>query len=185
MRIEIVTGSPRGNSVTKRVALHLYKQLALASSHHVGIIHASEWHLPPLQAVFTSPEATPDDFKPLSERIFNADAFIIVTPEFNGTYTGALKNIFDHFPKQHRKAFGIVTASPGPLGGMRAAQQLLQLVPALFGIASPYLLIVPYLDKKFDKEGELIDENFRNSVHNFTREFLWLAESIAREEVRS
>ena len=45
---------------------------------------------------------------------------LLVTPEYNGSYTPALKNLFDHFPKQSRKPFGIVTASPGALGGMRA-----------------------------------------------------------------
>ena len=68
------------------------------------------------------------------------------------------------------------------MGGMRAAQQLLQLVPALFGIASPYLLIVPAVDKKFDEAGNLTDESFQKSVHNFISEFLWLAGNIVREK---
>ncbi len=43
--------------------------------------------------------------------MFAANAFIIVTPEYNGSYTPAMKNLFDHFPKQIHKPFGIVTAS--------------------------------------------------------------------------
>jgi NAD(P)H-dependent FMN reductase len=89
-----------------------------------------------------------------------------------------MKNMLDHFPKQHHKVFGIVTASPGAMGGMRASQQMLLLVPALFGIASPYMLIVPQVDKKFDEEGNLRDETFYKSVHNFISEFSWLAEKI-------
>ncbi len=89
-----------------------------------------------------------------------------------------MKNLLDHFPKQHHKPFGIVTASPGAMGGIRASQQLLQLIPALFGIASPYLLIVPAVDKKFDEQGNLLDENFEKRVHNFITEFLWLSEKI-------
>jgi len=57
------------------------------------------------------------------------------------------------------------------------------LVPALFGIPSPYLLVVPAVDKKFNSQGGLIDENFENSIHNFTAEFLWLAERIVNEKV--
>ncbi|MBL7739350.1 MAG: NAD(P)H-dependent oxidoreductase [Chitinophagaceae bacterium] len=182
MKIEIITGSPRQHSVTKRVALHLYNQLKSSTNHVINIIDAAEWNLPPLQAVFTSVDSTPEEFRPLSKRIFEADAFILVTPEYNGSYTSALKNILDHFPKQHHKPFGIVTASPGPLGGMRAAQQLLQLVPALFGIASPYLLVVPAIDKKFNAEGQLTDEGFRNNVNNFINEYLWLAESLVKEK---
>jgi NAD(P)H-dependent FMN reductase len=183
MKIEIISGSPRKNSVTKRVALHLYKQLQKNTNHTIGIIDAHEWNLPALQAVFTSVDNTPEKFRPLSKRIFEADAFILVTPEYNGSYTAALKNLLDHFPKQHHKPFGIVTASPGAMGGIRASQQLLQLIPALFGIASPYLLIVPAVDKKFDAAGNLLDPSFEKNIHNFVSEFLWLAEKIVREKI--
>jgi hypothetical protein len=67
---------------------------------------------------------------------------------------------------------------------MRAAQQLLLLVPALFGVASPYLLVVGGVDKKFNAQGELIEPSFENSVHNFVAEYLWLAENVVREEVK-
>src|SRR5258705_9877946 len=178
MRIEIVSGSPRPNSVTHRVALHLQNQLQKNTEHEVGIINLKDWDLPPLQSIFVSVEQTPDEFKPLAERMFAADAFILVSPEYNGSYSPAMKNLLDHFPKQHHKPFGIVTASPGPLGGIRAAQQLLLLVPALFGILSPYLLIVPSVDKKMDAEGTLFDESFQNNIHNFVTEYLWLAENL-------
>jgi NAD(P)H-dependent FMN reductase len=90
-----------------------------------------------------------------------------------------MKNLFDHFPKQLHKAFGIVTASTGALGGIRASQQLQLLICALFGIPSPYMLITPQVDKKFNAQGELVDQSFSNSVHNFVTQFLWLAERLA------
>lgn len=183
MRIEIISGSPRVNSITRRVAVHLKKWLQENTSHDVDILDMQEWtHLPPVQSVFVSVEKTPDEFKPLAERIFNADAFILATPEYNGSYSPALKNMLDHFPKQHHKPFGIVTASPGAMGGMRAAQQLLLLVPALFGVASPYLLPVPAIEKKFGPNGELIDDSFAHNVHNFITEYLWLAEKMVQVE---
>jgi len=183
MRIEIISGSPRTNSVTRRVALHLHNLLKETTDHEIGLIDMQDWDLPVLQTVFSSVENTPEQWKPLTQRVFAADAFILVSPEYNGSYTPALKNLLDHFPKQHRKPFGIVTASTGALGGIRATQQLLLLIPALFGIASPYLLVVPGVDKKFDKEGNLIDESFLHNIHNFTAEFLWLAESLVKDKV--
>jgi NAD(P)H-dependent FMN reductase len=183
MNIEIISGSPRQESVTHRVALFLKEHLTNNSSHQVGILDVREWNLPLLQEVFSSVEATPDAFKPLSQRMFAADAFILVTPEYNGSYTPALKNLLDHYPKQSRKAFGIVTASPGIMGGMRATQQMQLLINAFFGIACPYMLVVPGVDKKFDSEGRLTDDNFRKNIDVFTREFLWLAESLKPEEV--
>jgi len=183
MRIEIISGRPRQNSVTHRVALHLQKQLQEKTEHHVDIIHLKDWNLPAVQSVFVSVDYTPEEFKPLAKRMFAADAFILVSPEYNGSYSPAMKNLVDHFPKQHHKPFGIVTASPGPLGGIRASQQMQLLVNALFGIASPYLLIVGGVDKKFDVEGNLVDQSFQNNVHNFTAEYLWLAESLVKKQV--
>lgn len=181
MRIEILAGSPREHSTSRRVALHLQQWLSANTDHEVGVIDLYEWNLPPLESVFLNAEKTPEAFRPLSQRIFAADAFILVTPEYNGSYSAALKNLLDHFPKQHHKPFGIVTASTGALGGIRATQQMLLLIPALFGIASPYMLAVPHVDRKFSETGELIDEAFTHNVHNFVKEFLWLAERLVKE----
>lgn len=180
MRIEIISGSPRPTSVTHRVALHLQSLLQQRTDHEIGIINLKDWDLPAIQSVFVSPDHAPVEFKPLAERMFAADAFILVSPEYNGSYSPAMKNLIDHFPKQHHKPFGIVTASPGPLGGIRASQQMQLLINALFGIASPQMLIVPAVDKKFDPKGNLLDESFQINIHNFITEFLWLAERLAR-----
>ena len=144
-----------------------------------------EWNVPQIQSAWASSDKAPLEFQPLAKKIFDADAYILVTPEYNGSYSPALKNLLDHFPKRHRKPFGIVTASPGVMGGIRASQQMLQLVPALFGIASPYMLIVPSVDKKFSPDGDLLDESFQNGVHNFISEFLWRAEKVVETPVEN
>jgi len=185
MKIAIISGSPRTNSVTRRVALHLENQLQQTTEHEVELIEMKDWTVPPVQSVWVSLDKTPVEFQPLAQKVFEADAYILVTPEYNGSYSPALKNLLDHFPKRHHKPFGIVTASPGAMGGIRASQQLLQLVPALFGIASPYMLIVPAVDKKFGPEGELLDESFQNGVHNFITEFLWLSENLVETRVET
>lgn len=181
MIIEIISGSPRKDSVTNRVALFLQYYLSNHTSHEVNVIDVRDWDLPLLQSVFTSVDTTPDKFKPLAKRMFAADAFILVTPEYNGSYSPALQNLLDHFPKQSHKAFGIVTASVGLMGGIRASQQMLLLVPALFGITSPYMLIVPQVDKKFDETGILLDHTFLGSIELFIMELLWLAETLKPE----
>ena len=178
MRIEIVSGSSRDSSVTYRLALHLQKQLESISGVEAGIIDVREQQLPPIQNVITSPEKAPDLYRELAERVFAADAFILVSPEYNGSPAPALLNLFDHFPKQSHKAFGIATGSPGALGGMRAALHLQQFVAGLFGILSPHMLITPQIDKKFDANGDLLDETFRKSIDNFTGELLWLTEQV-------
>lgn len=183
MKIEILSGSPRRKSTTVRVALHLQKLLSERTDHEVGLIDLREHDLPPVQEVFLAPHLAPSEYQAIAKRMFEAQAFILVTPEYNGSYTPDLKNLLDHFPKQSHKVFGLATASPGAMGGMRAAMQLQQLVFALFGIGSPHMLITPQVDKKFDVAGNLIDPGFEKSIDVFVNEFLWLAEKVVDEKV--
>lgn len=182
MKIEIISGSPRQESLTARVATYLQKHLSEITDASVGIIDVREYQLPFVQKVWTSIDAVPAQWKELGERMFSADAFILVTPEYNGSYSPAMKNLLDHFPKQIHKPFGIVTASPGAMGGMRASQQMLTLVGALFGIASPHMLIVPAVDKKFDAEANLIDPTFFKAIELFTNEYIWLVNKIVSKK---
>jgi chromate reductase, NAD(P)H dehydrogenase (quinone) len=183
MKIEIISGSPRENSITNRVAIHLKNIIQERTDHKVDIIDVREREFPLLQSVFSSVESTPDPYKEIAHKMLNADAFILLTPEYNGSYPAALKNLLDHFPKQHHKVFAIATASTGMLGGVRAALQLQELIYALFGIGSPYMLVTPQVDKKFDEEGNLLDGNFKKSIDVFINEFIWLAERIITEKV--
>lgn len=182
MNIEIISGSPRINSVTHRVVLYLKKYLSERTTHNINVIDVRDWELNVLQQeIYRNTESAPLQLKPLVQRMFDTDAFIVVTPEYNGSYTPALKTLFDHFPKQSHKTFGIVTASPGALGGIRAGLQLQMLIYALFAIGSPHMLITPLVDKKFDENGGLTDASFQKNIDVFVSEFLWLAEHIATE----
>lgn len=183
MKIEVISGSPRIHSATYRVALHLKNRLARDTEHEVDLIDLRHFHLPPMEDVWKTAADAPESHRAVAERIFAADGFIMVTPEYNGSYSPAMQNLFDHFPKQMHKAFGLVTASPGALGGMRAAMQLQQFVLALFGVPSPVMLVTPGVDKKFDEEGNLVDTGFARSVDHFVQEYLWLAERLVETPV--
>ncbi len=175
MNIVIISGSPRHNGISIRVALYLKKMFA--QEHSVQFINLLEWNLPPMQTVYNSEENTPMEFRSLRQTMVDAEAFIFVTPEYNGGYSPAMKNLLDHFPKTTyaRKAVGIVTASDGMMGGMRAAMQMQQLVCGLFGIPCPQMLITPQVDKKFDTDGNLLDPSFQRNIDTFYTEFNWLA----------
>lgn len=182
MRIEIISGSPRQGSITHRLALHLLQRLE-AGGVDAGMIALKDHSLPFVQTVWSQPEAAPAEHKSLAERMFAADGFILVSPEYNGIYSAALGNLFDHFPKQARKAFGLAPASTGGMGGIRSALHMQQLVYGLFGVGSPFMLVTPLVDKKFDAEGNLLDAAFDKQVHQFVHEFLWLARSLTGASV--
>ena len=56
MKIEIISGSPRISSVTRRVALYLKNWLAQNSDHEANIIEMKDWNVPPVQSVWVSPD---------------------------------------------------------------------------------------------------------------------------------
>ena len=182
MNIVIISGSPRKKSITCRVAFHLRD--LLRKQHIVELVDLREHSLPPIQTVFSTEEKTPQQYLPLRKTMFAADGFIFVSPEYNGGYSSIMKNLFDHFPKSAyaRKAVGIVTASDGIQGGIRAAMQLQLLVCALGALPSPRMLITPEVDKKFDEQGKLLDPEFNKNVESFLNEYVWIAEALYQQK---
>lgn len=177
-KVLIISGSPRKDSKSVRVAKHLYSILKQTEGVKPLILDVRDNPLPVFESVFENIETTPDLYKSLAKNMIQADAYIIISPEYNGSYTASVQNLFDHFPRQQKKVYGIVTATNGSMGGMRASQQLLLLVIALFGIVSPYMLVTPFVDKKFDEDGTLLDNTFQPKVDLFLNQFIWLVDKI-------
>lgn len=184
MNITIISSSPRPESVSFRISLFLEKLFKEETKHAVSLLDVREWlpHFEEGQPVYKTLADCPPELKPLGELIFGTDAFIIVSPEYNGGYPYALKRLLDHFDKHPHTVFGIVTSSPGAMGGMRAALALQHYVAALFGLLSPYMLITPAVTEKFDEKGNLLDDKFRKSIDIFKKELLWLAEKVGQQD---
>lgn len=180
MIISVISSSPRPVSLSYRVAKHLHELLGIQTGHTIQLIDVRDWteKWDPGQPVYQSVDGTPDVLKPLASQMFATDAFVLVSPEYNGGPSYSLKKLFDHFPKQSHKVFGLVTSSDGGFGGMRAALHLQQYVAGLFGILSPHMMIVAKAHEKFDEAGNLTDAAFQKSMDNFVKEFLWLADKI-------
>lgn len=181
MIISIINGSQnRKNSLSTRVARHLEKLINTSLPDHIThFIDVRQYDIPLDTAFYDNQEHTPEHLQEMAVWFMESDAFVLVTPEYNGSFSPALKNLLNHFPKFSHKVCCVATASDGALGGMRAAQQLLLNVPAHFGIASPYLLIVPKVQEKFDVHGNLIDASFQRAIDTFYNEFLWLVKKLS------
>jgi len=76
----------------------------------------------------------------------------------------------------------VVSATTGPLGGMRAAMNMQELVLGVSGFALPQMLLVGNLPQRFDEAGNLIDPAFEKSINNFLNNFLWLAEAVVAKK---
>ena len=183
MVLTIISGSPSKTSVSIRIAFYLRKYLQnIIPEVEVNVLDCREYEIPLDDATYKSVQSAPAVLQPLAKLFFKTNGFILLTPEYNGSYTPSLKNLLNHFPKLSHKACGIVTASDGALGGMRAAQQMQQLIAAHFGIISPYMLIVPHVHTKFDEEANLIDHKFATQLERFSEEFIWLFKALCQAQ---
>ena len=105
------------------------------------------------------------------ERIREADGLLFVTPEFNYSIPGALKNAIDWASRPtgrsaiYGKPAAVMGAAAGRSGSMRAQMHLRQIFVPLNvqGLNKPEI-IVTFARDKFDDRGRLIDEDLRAQV---------------------
>jgi NAD(P)H-dependent FMN reductase len=107
-----------------------------------------------------------------------------VSPEYNGSYTAALKNAVDYLKEGEfqRKAVGVVSVTTGMMGGMRAALAMQQLVLGIGGYALPQMLTVGHVAQRFGENGELLDPIFEKSIQTFLSNFYWLGEAVSEKK---
>ena len=117
--------------------------------------------LPPFDADTDGAEE-PAAVHELRRQIRSADALLFVTPEYNGSIPGVLKNAVDWASRPHREAalssktVAVAGATPGQYGAMWAQQDLRRVL----GIAGARVidggLPVPRAHEVFDAEGRLV-----------------------------
>ena len=99
------------------------------------------------------------------KQVKSADAILVVTPEYNYSFPGYLKNALDWASRPYGDNSldglpgAIISCSPGLLGGSRALYHLRQVLSALnVRLLNRPEVIISGVDKKLDAEGRLHDE---------------------------
>ncbi len=110
------------------------------------------------------------------DTIIAADGLVIVTPEYNHGYPGALKAVLDLLLKEYiHKAIAFVGVSAGPWGGTRVIEAMVTMVREL-GLAVTFTdLNFPKVQHTFDAEGKLLDPAFEQRAKDFLDELVWMA----------
>ena len=115
-------------------------------------------------------EGLPGSVVEFKKKLAEADGVLISTPEYNFSIPPVLKNALDWASRSdalplYGKPLAIMSASPGMLGGARVQYHLRQVCVQLNLIAlnKPELFIAN-VDKKFDQDGNLIDEKTKSSI---------------------
>lgn len=114
----------------------------------------------------------PESVKELKEKIREADAVLIATPEYDYAISGVLVNALDWVMRSpsplRRKPVGILGASPGAIGtarGQMILRQILLHAPA-YTMPEPQML-VSNARERFDKNGNLTDRETRERLSRF------------------
>jgi len=116
-------------------------------------------------------EQPPKRVKEFKEKIKAADALLIVTPEYNYSVPGVLKNAIDWASRPYgdnvfdEKPVAVMSASEGMLGGARAQYHLRQTLISLnmHPLNRPEV-IVSQIDEKIDVDGKVVDEKTRKKI---------------------
>jgi chromate reductase len=119
--------------------------------------------IPPFNQDFES--SLPERVKEFKSKIKAADALLIVTPEYNYSVPGVLKNAIDWASRPHgdnvfeEKPVAIMSVSTGLLGGARAQYHLRQsfVYLKMYPINRPEVFVT-FAPQKFDDKGRLLDE---------------------------
>lgn len=173
MKIRIVSSSTRTHRISHRIALALDQDLK-QRGHDSGIIDLMTEELPPFEERIDRLEKPNASLLALKQLLLECDAFIFLSPEYNGAISSALKNFMDLYAKEPfmHKPIGVATGSTGAMGGIRAAYQLQQNILTIHGLPHPRMLTVGKMDQVINEDGTVVDDKYAASQSKFLDLFL-------------
>ncbi|MBO4222630.1 NADPH-dependent FMN reductase [Bradyrhizobium neotropicale] len=120
----------------------------------------------------------PADWLAFREKLQQSNGILFVTPEYNRSIPGVLKNAIDVGSRPYGKSsfngkpVGIISNSPGPLGGVSAAKHLQNILP---GITGPILqqpeIYLNAIGDAFDANGEVTKDALRQVLQQYIDAF--------------
>jgi NAD(P)H-dependent FMN reductase len=111
-----------------------------------------------------------------------ADAFFVISPEYNHSFPGSLKRMLDsELDNYIHKPVAIGGASNGSWGGVRAVESLVPSVREMGLIVTFTSIYFPRVQDMFDEQGKLMPE-FEERTHGNVRkaydELIWMAKTL-------
>ncbi len=190
MKILIFAGSTRQQSYNRKLAA-VAAGLATQAGVEVTHLELSSLEIPMYNAD-SEAVATPADVVRLKQLMYEHPAWIICSPEYNGSYTALLKNTLDWASSPIRsdpvwsngskpfagKVVGLLSASPGALGGLRSLAHLSPLLSNLQCWLAPRQFALSRAGDAFDADGTLRDDGQRRNVLAVVEQVIWAARRL-------
>jgi NAD(P)H-dependent FMN reductase len=116
-----------------------------------------------------------------SELTAKADAFFIVTPEYNHSFPGSLKRMLDSELKNYiHKPVALSGVSDGNWGGVRALEALLSPLRTMGFVVTFTDVLFPRVQDKFDEQGNLTDDYYLSAIPKAYDELIWMARVLKK-----
>lgn len=186
LRIAVFYGSVRSGRQGIRAARFISER-ARARGHDVHLVDPVEYRLPLLDRMYKEYETgqAPETLERLARIVVAADAYLIVTGEYNHNVPPALLNLLDHFLEEYFwKPSAIVCYSAGAFGGVRAAVALRETLAEMGMPAVPSVLPVPKVHAAFDEQGRPNDEAWLGRADKFLGELEWFGEALKAARIK-
>ena len=170
--IVLIVGSLRKESFTLKIANALTKLAPETLKLNVVTLHDISFFNQDIEAT------PPADWVAFREKLQKSNGVLFVTPEYNRSIPGVLKNAIDVGSRPFGKSsflgkpIGIIGNSPGPLGGVSAVKHLQNILP---GISGPILgqpeVYLNGVGDAFDDKGNLTKESLQKVLEQYLGAF--------------
>lgn len=183
LRIAVIVASTRQGRLAPVVTGWFTAELAALEKVDIDVVDLAETPLPPTQAAKPAflggyESALVRDF---AARIDAADAFVVVTPEYNHGYPAALKHALDAVYREWKAKPVAFVSYGGIAGGVRAVEQLRAVFAELHTVTIRNTVSFAMVRSCFDDEGRPRDrDGVGKAAATMIAELLWWAEA-ARE----
>lgn len=174
----VVSGTNRRGSTTRQVAglvAELYAEAGVA----VSVLDLAE-----LPVELLAPEAyeeKPPGFAPFAEKVMAAHGLVVVAPEYNGSFPGALKVLIDHlkFPESFEgRPVAFVGLAAGQWGGLRGVEQLQQIFAYRNAHVYPRRVLIPQVSRAIGEDGKVLDADVDRHLRAQVEGFLWFVRAL-------
>lgn len=176
--IPVVLGTAREGRFSEHVAQFVHQKLTEHDNIHSKLIdvrdHAYTITTPPWGKGGADEKKT--QWKEIME---NADALVIVTPEYNHGYPGELKLLLDSLYNEYeKKPVALCGVSAGGLGGARVVEHLKQILTELKMVPIQNAVYFSSIKNLFTESGTIKDASYGEKVDRMLEELLWYAQTL-------
>lgn len=190
MKLGIIIGSVRENRVSDRLAKWVEIEAKKLEGIETKLIDLLDYPMP-LFNEGVSPQFNPDRQPPDEVRSFldileGVDALVVVTPEYNRSYSSVLKNALDYIAFEIKRK-PVMLAAHGSTGGAQAVAHLRGVFPGLATTTTPpAVMIVGPLTNLIDEDGNPTEEATKNprgpqaSLINALEELKWYSDALSK-----